>query len=246
MITQYHRPASIEEALTLLEQPAAIPLGGGTAVNAAPSAEPVTVVDLQGLRLDGVTVEGPTVTIGATTTLQGLVGAPGVHATLQDLARREAPSTIRNAATVGGTIGTRDPESELLAGLLAFDAGVTVVTRAGAVTRSLDDLLDDPTALDGAIVTAVSVPREVRAAADRTGRTPMDRPIVAAVACSGADGGLRVAVSGVGDRPILVDPSTVVDLDPPADFRGSSEYRRHLAVVLTARVVGAVGEDAAT
>ncbi len=48
---------------------------------------------------------------------------------------REAPNTIRNAATIGGTVGTADPESELLAGLLAYGATVTLA-RTGSQTDS--------------------------------------------------------------------------------------------------------------
>ena len=46
MITAYHRPKTLDEALTLLAQPNMVPLGGGTLLS-HPSPDPVEAVDLQ-------------------------------------------------------------------------------------------------------------------------------------------------------------------------------------------------------
>ncbi len=73
-----------------------------------------------------------------------------------------------------------------------------------------------------------------------TGRTPVDTPIVAAYARV-HDGETSLALTGVAATPLLVDPADVAALAPPADFRGSSEYRRSLAVVLTRRVLDSLG-----
>jgi CO/xanthine dehydrogenase FAD-binding subunit len=51
------------------------------------------------------------------------------------------------------------------------------------------------------------------------------------------DSGALLALCGVGPTPQLVDPGDIDRLEPPSDFRGSSEYRRHLAQVLAARVL---------
>lgn len=240
MITQYHRPLSLDEAIALNARPDAVIIAGGTSVNADPSRKPMTAVDLQALDLAGIDTDGESIRIGSTTRLQDLVDSTLVPAALRDLARREAPNTIRNAATIGGTIGAVDPESELLAGLLAFEATVTLA-RAGSTTEhALDAVLDDPASLNGAIMTSVSIPLNGAAAADRTGRTPMDRPIVMAVAHRSHDGVVRLAMTGVSTRPVVVEPEQVAALDPPSDFRGSSDYRRNLAEVLAARVLAAV------
>ena len=50
MITAYHRPQTLEEALELLSRPNILPLGGGTLLS-NPQADPVEVVDLQSLDL---------------------------------------------------------------------------------------------------------------------------------------------------------------------------------------------------
>jgi len=240
MITQYHRPLTLDEAIALTSRPDAVIVAGGTSVNANPTSGPVTAVDLQALELSGIDTDGESTRIGATTLLQDLVDSVLVPAVLRDLTRREAPNTIRNAATVGGTIGTSDPESELLAGLLAFDAVVTLA-RAGSTTEhALDEILDNPVLLNGAIMTSVSIPSNGLAAADRTGRTPMDRPIVMAVAHRSHDGSVRLAMTGVAAHPVVVDPGQIGALEPPSDFRGSTDYRKKLAEVLADRVLTSV------
>ena len=245
MITQYYRPLSLDDAIALIARPDAVVLAGGTSVNAAPDRAPSTAVDLQALDLSGIDVEGDAVRIGATTRLQHLADSTLVPAVLRDLARREAPSTLRNMATVGGTIGAADAESELLAGLLAFGARVTLARAGSPTEHPLEDVLGDAELSSGAIITAVVVPTSGRAAADRVGRTPMDRPILMAVAY--ADRAiLRVAMTGVASVPMIVDPEHIDDLDPPPDFRGSSAYRSALAQVLANRVVGAVTEGASS
>jgi len=116
MINEYHRPSSLDEAMGLVSQPATVPLGGGTSFTGSPEAGPVAVVDLQSVGLSGIDADGATIVVGAMTRLQDVVDSPLVPVTIRDLVRREAPNTIRNAATLGGTIVTADSESELLAG----------------------------------------------------------------------------------------------------------------------------------
>lgn len=239
MITQYHRPLTLDDAIALIARPDAVALAGGTTINAAPDRAASTAIDLQELDLAGIDVEGDEVRVGATTRLQDLVDSALIPTVLRDLARREAPSTIRTMATVGGTIGTADPESELLAGLLAFGARVTLARAGSPTEHSLDDILADAGLLHGSIITAVTIPTSGRAAADRVGRTPMDRPIVMAVAHS--DGATaRLAMTGVAAVPLVVDPDHIGDLDPPPDFRGTAAYRVGLAEVLAIRVLAAV------
>lgn len=236
MITSYHRPRTLDEALTLLARPDSVVLGGGTSLVADRAGTPVSAVDLQALPIDVIAEDGGTVRIGAMVRLQDLVDSDVIPPVLADLARREAPRSIRNAATVGGTVALGDPESEFVAGLLAQGARVVVARPDGSDTLPVADVLGDPAVLDGGLITEVVLPVGGRTAAERTGRTPSDRPIVAAVAHRGPDG-TTVALAGVADHPIVVDPADLASLEPPSDFRGSGAYRRHLAVVLVARVL---------
>ncbi|MBT8217170.1 MAG: hypothetical protein HKN74_04235 [Acidimicrobiia bacterium] len=241
-IRAYHRPATLDEALALVSRADgdATLLAGGTVLNGLPDEHPIDVVDLQALGMDGFTVAGERLEIGAMARLQQLATHDLVPGMLRDLAHREAPNTIRNAATIGGTVAGADWESELLAGLLAFEADVTVVHGIGAETIALTELLDERDRLGLGIITTVSIAVGGDAAAARTGRTPADRPIVAVVGRRSDDGRLLIAATGVAETPVLIDAAGA--LDPPADFRGSADYRRHLAATLRQRVTTRLGE----
>jgi putative selenate reductase FAD-binding subunit len=246
VITGYLRPRTLDEALALAARADAVVLGGGTAVNAHPGRTPVLAVDLQALDLEGIRPDAGRLRLGATTRLQDLVDSDLVPDVLRELARLQAPSTIRNAATVGGTVGTADPESPLLTGLLAYGAVVGVARVGAGAEHPLDAILDDRHLLDGSIITHVTVPLGGRAAAHGTARTPADSPIVMAVACRDANGAVQVAVSGVASRPVLVDRRRPGELSAAGDFRGSSAYRSHLASVLVARALaGLAGSERA-
>ncbi len=248
-VSAYWRPATLDGALALAHRRCAVPIGGGTTVNAAPSSGPVEIIDLQALGLDRIEPTPTGVSAGATATLQEIADDMVVPAAVRDAARREAPSTLRAAATIGGCVATGHWESEFLATLLACDATVTLAQSHGAQEVSLDVLLADHRSLRGTIITRVCMASDGIIAAARTGRTPADRPIVCAVARSTADG-VRLALSGVAARPVLCGTALIRSrtdgaawaerLDPPGDFRGSSVYRRSLAVTLARRAVEAV------
>jgi CO/xanthine dehydrogenase FAD-binding subunit len=238
-ISAYHRPAALPEALALLHRPAvrSVVLAGGTAVVPARVDVATEVIDLQSLGLSAIS-RTHVVTLGATATLHDVAVSADVPDVVREAARREQPSTLRTLATVGGTVVSGDGESEFLATLLAFDALVSFVNPSGASERPLDDVLADPSVLHGAIVTSVSFDPSGVAAAARTARTPMDTPIVAVVGHRRADGSVVIAASGVASTAVVLgDPS---GLEPPGDFRGSTEYRRALAVELVGRVRAAV------
>jgi len=237
--TAYWRPATIAEALELLERPGAMVLAGGTFLGGDPSVEQVEVVDLQALPLDGIRPGSDgLLRIGATVTLQQLVDDDDVPGVLREAARREEPSTLRAQATIGGCIATGRADSELLAALLVHEAVVEVRDLGATEELPLERVLAELFLPAGQLVTAVTVRTTGTAYAARTARTTADRAIVAAYARTTDGGGRRVALTGVGATPVLVRPGD--ELQPIGDFRGSADYRRHLADVLTARVVEAI------
>lgn len=242
-VSDYRRPATVREALELLGRTDAVAVGGGTKVNATRSAGPVLVVDLQALGLDDIDdLGGGVLGFGATASLQDVVDDDRVPAVVREAARRETPSTLRAAATLGGSVAAAEPDSELLAALLVFDAVVHVAAAAGSADVPLPELLADPGRLQGGLVTAVAIETRGDASSSRTGRTEADRAIVAAYARRAPDGRRLLALTGVGPTPVLVpDPAAIAALDPPADFRGSAEYRRALANTLAVRALKGVG-----
>jgi probable selenate reductase FAD-binding subunit len=264
-IDEYHRPKTLEEALTLLQRDqTTVPLAGGTDLVPSRASDVQAVVDLQALGLDELSTEGFHIHLGAMVPLQRLVETQEAGEFLAEAARLEGPITYRHAATVGGTIATGDPLSHLIIALLALDAEVHLRLPDPA-TVSLDRILDNPRKfLAGGLitgVTALSADGAPGTAMARVARTPRDKPIVAvAVRVIREDevcGDARIALAGVGNRPIraygaedrlkgqafdkgLVDSAVraaVENLSPPSDFRGSGQYRREMATVLVRRAL---------
>ncbi len=264
-ISEYHRPQTLDGVLALLQRDqSTVPLAGGTDLVPSKAPDAQAVVDLQALGLDQLSVEGFRIHVGAMLPLQRLVESTGVGEFLAVAAYLEGPITHRNAATVGGTIAVGDPHSFLLIALLALDAEVHL-RLPDLATLSLDRILDAPRKfLDGGLIiglTALSPHGAPGTAMAHVARTPRDKPIVAVAARVTREGdrcgGVRIALAGVADRPVrayqaedrlkgqpfdkgLVDlavAAVLEHLNPPSDFRGSSEYRREMVAVLTRRAL---------
>ncbi len=237
LVAGYHRPRSLTEALELLQSPERVPLAGGTVLNANRVPSSLEAVDLQALGLDGIEAAySGRVTLGATATLDAAWRCELLPAQLRKLARAEMPSALRTLATVGGLVACGGSESLLLAALLAHDGRVSLADLEGGGKVSLAELLRAGLPA-GTLITAVTVDIRGTAAVAATGRTPADAPIVAAYGRV-VDGSMTLALSGVAGHPVLVDADDPTrDLHPEGDFRGSTEYRLHLARTLAARVI---------
>jgi len=240
-VKAYHRPTSLHEALQLLARPninTAV-IGGGTYIVSHMPEMVDEVVDLQAVGLANIDYTGKGLNLGAMLRLQSIVADERAPTLLREATRLEGPNTLRNAATIGGTVASPYKDSELLAALLVFEAEVKVQTIGDTKKIPLADFLRDvPTALSGGLVTSISMASMGKTANARVGRTPADKPIVAALARLGEDGKIRLALCGVANTPVLVDPDNVkAAINPTGDFRGSTEYRRQMAATLTKRIV---------
>ena len=233
-VSAYERPSSLAGALDALEQRHAVLVGGGTRLGAQTGTEPVVVVDLQATGLDGVRPSGDdTVVIGATTTLEDIAASVLLPDAVREAARRELPSSLRTLSTLGGCVASGDFESELLATLLVHRATVRLEARSGTLVIPLADLLSEPGQLAGRIIVSVEIEIGGQVAAARVARMPADRPIVGAVARRDPQGTVLVVFSGVAGVPVLSDDPE--RLEPPGDFRGSTEYRKAMARTLGTR-----------
>ena len=154
---------------------------------------------------------------------------------LQELSTKELPSTLRTQATTGGTIADRNGESILLSGFLTLGADIEI---NGADWIPLSQLLQSKS-IEG-IITAVKfqVPSpQSKTSFQSVGRTPMDTPIVSAIGISGSKGKPQIALTGVAEVPVLINEvADLENLKPKSDFRGTSNYRKHLASILYFRV----------
>lgn len=228
--SEYYKPGSIAEASDLLtrQNPRTAVLAGGTWLVGEASREIEAVVDIAGLGLDKVLMQGSLIRIGAAVTLQSLVEDPlfgihGSHAGLKVLgiaAHASAAQSVRNAATIGGSIAVADAVSPLTTALLACNAEVVVYglrpknsTSDAEIyqTLPLSGFLSYGAGLiaQGALITEIRVVRpsdDTRSAFERIGRTPRDYPIVCAAVQyavkNGIVGNMRAAVGGAAATPV--------------------------------------------
>jgi CO/xanthine dehydrogenase FAD-binding subunit len=246
MITAYHRPQTLDEALALLTQPNTLPLGGGTLLS-QPTTDPVSVVDLQRLGLDALRIKGNPSTgsgqaleIGATCTLQSLLESEHCPETLKIAIKLEAPINIRNTATIAGTLVSADGRSPFATMLLAMDAKVTVVSGQTSVVSVGEFLLTHPKGL----ITSITIPLNTKIAFEFVSRTPADKPIICAALAQWNSGRTRLTLGGYGKSPMLaMDGAEAEGLAAAAqnayheanDEWASAEYRMDVAATLAKR-----------
>jgi len=208
MITAYHRPQTLDEALALLSRPNTLPLGGGTLLSHG-TADPVEAVDLQALGLDSIKKNGNNLDIGATVTLQQLLESEHCPPALKSALKLEAPLNIRNSATVAGTLVTCDGRSTFACVLLALDAKIIMSGKQKAEeTINIGDLLPLREQVRGKLITKIVLPLNVKLAFDTVARTPSDKPIVCAAVAGWGSGRTRLAVGGYGKSPMLAMDGT--------------------------------------
>ena len=189
MITSYHRPETIPEALELLKQTDTLPMGGGTLLSSLKSAS-VEVVDLQSLGLGTIYEKGNNLEIGATVTIQALLESEHIPDALKAALKLEAPLNIRNAATVAGTLVAADGRSTSTTAMLALDANLTIQPdNEGLEIGNFLPLRNDN--LRGKLITAITIPLNVKLTFESVARTPADKPIVCAALAKWPSGRTR-------------------------------------------------------
>ncbi len=246
MITDYHRPKTLEEAQTLLAQPNTVPLGGGTLLS-KPTAVPVSVVDLQALGLNSITGKGNELEIGATVTLQQLLESERVSESLKTALKLEAPLNLRNSATTAGTLVVGDGRSTFVTALLALDAKIDL--RTSKTDSRLSSIGEFLSLRPKGLIAAIIIPTNVKFAFEYVSRTPADKPIVCAALAQWNSGRARLAIGGFGKSPLLaMDGTESEGLEAAArnacheatDEWASAEYRQDAAATLAKRCLKAI------
>jgi CO/xanthine dehydrogenase FAD-binding subunit len=251
MITAYHRPKTLDEALTLLTGPNRTPLGGGTLLS-KPGTDPVEAVDLQSLSLNSIKKSGHNLQVGATVTLQQLLEFDDCPEALKTALKLEAPLNLRNAATVAGTIVACDGRSTFACVSLALDAKLETMKldnlKVDSRTSNIGDFLP-LRSLDGALITSIVIPLNATLAFDYVSRTPADKPIVCAALAKWNSGRTRLALGGYGKSPMLAMDGTEAEgietaarntFHEATDEYGSAEYRMDVAATLAKRCMDSI------
>ncbi len=251
----YFRPNNLDEAQKLLAKPDFVPLGGGTKLLTSETGLPVAgIVDLQSLGSGLIEWQDERLLVGAMTRLAELTDflatsdKADASPLLQNAIRQAGPNTYRNAATLGGTIASRLPDSELLAALLVLDARILFVDATGMPLADYLALEERPSQL----ITSIIIPWQAgNGRSERVARTPADYPIVSITLWEPENGRPKLSATGIAKRPLRLYaaedqiPGPIENVTQAAqsasnhtgDFRGDAEYRKEMTAVLTRRIL---------
>lgn len=167
---EYHAPASVDEALALLERygdEGKLLAGGQSLIPLMKLrfASPRALVDLNRVQgLDTLEEGGGYLTIGPLVRHRDCERSAmlrGRYGVLADAAPQISDPIVRNLGTVAGSLAHADPQGDWGSALLAAGAEIEATGPDGTRTIALDDLFQGPftTSLEPTeIVTAVRVP----------------------------------------------------------------------------------------
>ena len=207
MITEYHRPEKIDEALTLINRndPRTMILGGGLYINEV-IKEPIAVVDVQGLGLSEIAKKGKNLEVGATVTIQSLLSSGMIPLALQKSITHQETYNRRQVATLAGTIIAANGRSPVGAVLLALDVELDLVGEGNEkqVAKLGEFLPLRQDILSGKLITNIRIPMEVSVSYHYVASSPADLPIVGAAVAVWPSGRTRAVLLGYGDQPVMV------------------------------------------
>ena len=260
-------PASLPEALKLLDEEGARPLSGGTALMLMMKAgvfRPARLVSLRKLGLARIEGSGG-LRIGAMATLSALEKSAAVKRAFPVIARTLRTLSnvrVRNVATVGGALAHADPHMDLPPLLSALGASATIAGPQGERSMPVESLyagyLENTLKRDELIV-RVDIPAlgKRRAAYLKcTTRSVDDWPALGmAVVLDGDEA--RVVLSGAVDRPTrLLKAENILkgktgderalrqageaaaeEVQVEGDMHGSAAYKKQLIRVYLARAI---------
>jgi carbon-monoxide dehydrogenase medium subunit len=229
-------------------------------------AMPSLLVDLRKVPgMHGIQRENGTWRIGAMTPHADLEHSPELGI-FSRAAGTIADPQVRNRGTIGGSLAHGDPASDLPAVLLITDGTVTVQGRGGQRSVAAKDLFRDymDTAIEPAeVMTEVHVPTldGWGFGYEKFNRRSEDWAMVGVSAIVKQTGDIcedvRIGLTNMGHVPLRahavedalkgqpLNPDSIAKAaelaaegtEPPADLNASSEYKRHLARVLTRRAL---------
>lgn len=254
-VTNYWKAPSLQEAYDALQsQPKSAILGGGAWMKLTDSSVE-TLISLDELHLDTIHDDSTQVHVGCLVTLREFETNPLIqnlgNGVLSKAASQIMGVTLRNIATVGGSVVSRFGFSDLLVALLCFDVTLHFYHHGDI---SLENYLNDKT-IKRDILTSLSISKQsLRAYFKKVATTALDYAILAVGVCN-QNGRIRIFV---GSRPQIATsaPITLSNLpkapwsDSQIDaiaksvskeiafgdnFRASKEYREQLCHVYVKR-----------
>ena len=231
----YHRPATLDDALALLaENEDAKPLAGGQSLVPMLNfrlARPSLLVDLGAIdELVGVRVENDVLIVGAMTRQWDLERSDDCFPLLRDALGFVGHTATRCRGTVGGSLVHADPTAELP--VCAVALGAELVTNRRTIPAEEFFVSVFTTALEpGELLVEVRFPAPSGRSAfeEHTHRHGDFAVVCVAVA------GDRVALGGVAPTPVLWDGG---ELEPVGDLFAPAGYKREVAAALIEKARG--------
>jgi aerobic carbon-monoxide dehydrogenase medium subunit len=257
----YHRPASVADAVSLLKGAGdgVLLAGGMTLIPTLKQrlASPSDVVDLAAIdELKGVRQAGDSIVIGAMVTHREVANSKVVKSaipSLAELAEMIGDPQVRARGTIGGSIANNDPAADYPAAVVGLNATVHTNKRQIAGDDFFTGMFETALAEDE-LVTSVSFPKPEKASYAKF-RNPASRYAIVGVMVVRTGGGVRVAVTGAAPcvfrasdmesalagnfAAAALDGVTVKPDGLNSDIHASAEYRAHLVKVMAKRAVAA-------
>lgn len=253
-----HRPASVADAVALLDDDC-VPYAGGTELLMAMRMgliRPSALVDLKRIpELAALHVQDESLVIGAGLSHDAIATSDAVarHAALLATAERQVGNArVRAQGTIGGNVCFAEPRSDVATVLVALDAALVLTGAAGQRSVPAAEFFLGPywTAREaGEVLSAITIPLPAPTGVYLKFQT-VERPTVAVAAVRRA-GGVRVVVGAVSELPVVgdyedpdaIDPKALsAQIEPVADLTGSPRYKQHVTEVFVRRAVAALGE----
>jgi carbon-monoxide dehydrogenase medium subunit len=258
---EYHRPASMKEAIALAAQKAeGRYLAGGQSLVQAMKlrlSSPSDLIDLATLGdLTGLSADAGAVTVGAMARHAEVAGSAAVQKAIPALAQLAGTigdRQVRHMGTIGGSLANSDPAADYPAAVLGLGAVITTNKRKIEGDKFFTGLYE--TALEpGELITQVSFPVPRRAAYMKF-KNPASRFALVGVFVADFGGSIRVGVTGAGPfafRQTEMEKALAQKFAPESvagikvkpdglnnDLHASPEYRAHLITVMAKRAVDA-------
>jgi carbon-monoxide dehydrogenase medium subunit len=254
---EYHRPASVDDALAARSAAAdgAYLAGGMTLIPTLKQglAQPSDLIDLGAIPgLAGVAAAPDKLTVGAMTRHADVAASADVRRAIPALARLAGDigdAQVRNRGTLGGSLANSDPAADYPAAVVGL--GATIVTDRRRIDGDAYFLDLFTTALQpGELIRAVEFPVPTRAAY-RKFRHPASRFAVVGVFVADFADAIRVGVTGAGPCAFRWTALETSGLNAGAaetaaldagrfnsDLHASAQYRAALVRVMAKRAIG--------
>ena len=274
-------PNTLKEACALLSDNAeAKVIAGGTALLTLIKHGifvPKTLVNLKKIKgASDISYDAQTgLRVGALAAIYDIEASPLVrqhYPVLADACHVVANIRIRNMATIGGNLAHGDYQSDPPTVLVALNAVVELLSRAGTRQMKLSEFLKGSyeTALEpDELVSVLIVPPAESLSGTYTKFTTgssEERPCVGVAALTTMEkdvcAELRLVVGAVSPKPVRLEKAESMargekltsqlieriasdassSVDPIDDLRGTVDYKRHLVHVLVRRALGAAAQ----